>query len=134
MLFTRLYCFCYYVYDTLIVYGIHFMFVCISIFNKNILYLSINNNNNAHKKQQQRRRNRKNLYYYYIYKYNINIKTIIGYRNILIYINQSIMSSKYEGKTSDGGGGKMSESNEDTNSFEVTALTEEPNNCLLQEE
>ena len=53
MLFTRLYCFCYYVYDTLIVYGIHFMFVCISIFNKNILYLAIknNNNNNAHKKQ-----------------------------------------------------------------------------------
>ena len=52
MLFTKLYCFCYYVYDTLIVYGIHFMFVCISIFNKNILYLAINNNN-AHKKQQQ---------------------------------------------------------------------------------
>ena len=44
------------------------------------------------------------------------------------------MSSKYEGKTSDGGGGKTSESNEDTNSFEVTALTVEPNNCLLQEE
>ena len=85
-------------------------------------------------KEQQRRRRRKNLYYYYIYKYNINIKTIIGYRNILIYINQSIMSSKYEGKTSDGGGGKTSESNEDTNSFEVTALTVEPNNCLLQEE
>ena len=106
------------------------------VFLINILYLAIIIiiiNNNAHKKQQRRRR--KNLYFIIIlYKYNINIKTIIGYRKILIYINQSIMSSKYEGKTSDGGGGKTSESNEDTNSFEVTALTVEPNNCLLQEE
>ena len=54
MLFTRLYCFCYYVYDTLIVYGIHFMFVCISIFNKyTIPGNNNNNNNNAHKKQNK---------------------------------------------------------------------------------
>ena len=69
MLFTRLYCFCYYVYDTLIVYGIHFMFVCISIFNKNILgtwqytiIMLMPTKNNKKKKKEK-----KEFVYYYIY-------------------------------------------------------------------
>jgi hypothetical protein len=40
------------------------------------------------------------------------------------------MASKYEGKSSEG----TKVSTEESNSFEITSLTVEPNNCLLEEE